>query len=408
MHRPPPPRLGPSLITTKRMLLLALGSVFMAAGNAAQAAESSVTQAPCWAALKAEQQRLQILAADENTEAVKTSRQDLNLSAKSALKSHILLALGLEPSSNLKTLEEALKTFQKSNGLNPTGAADARTVHALLPWSTQYRKALLEQALLQCQVVQDKLQRDKPARFIEVNLASQQAVAYELNAQSQRYEPAVQTAVIVGKPTTKTPLSDFQIWAVKFNPGWTPTPNILKRSAFKADGLDRKWIESHNIQIRDKDGELVDPDFVNPYNYHDFRYFEPPSDKAALGALKLETTSDQDIYMHDTPEKNKFSWNVRLASSGCIRVQHIEPLAKWVFETHKDSERAQLFSKTLAKEKNVIKKTPSPVPVYLTYRLVQSQPGLPVQYLPDVYQRVAGLNPSVQTAQPSVQKQNGL
>lgn len=298
---------------------------------------------------------------------------------------------GLAPDGRYdQELEQAVAQYQAQLGFTPTGALDRATLMNLLPLSARYQARVAEHAAAQCRRVNLELARANPERFIEVNLASQVLTAYQRDAEGVA-SPVLVSRVIAGAVGTRTPLVDFSLWGLKFNPGWTPTPNILSRNIVKGGAVNRRWLASHNMRITNAQGQSVPVGEVTSRNWRQFRYSEPAGPGAALGAWKFETTSTQNIYLHDTPEKPKFERNERLASSGCVRVQDIEALARWAFDaTVEGSTQDRLFGQLSASGKNVIKKLPAPIPVYLTYRLVDiGEEGQAVFY-PDSYGQLPG------------------
>lgn len=289
-----------------------------------------------------------------------------------------------------ESLTRAIAQYQAQLGFTPTGVVDSPTLVNLLDLSASYRAKVAEQTAAQCRRVNQELARTRPARFVEVNIASQTLVAYERDAAGVAIE-VLRSRVVAGAVGTKTPLDDFSMWALKFNPGWTPTPNILGRNVVKGGAVNHRWLKSHNMRITNSAGQVVSSGAVTASNWRQFRFSEPSGPRAALGAWKFETTSTQNIYLHDTPEKPKFERNERLASSGCIRVQDIEALARWAYDaTEENTPQSKAFDQLSDKGNNTIKRLAAPIPVFLTYRLVDlDEQGQPV-YFADGYGRGPG------------------
>ena len=49
-----------------------------------------------------------------------------------------------------------------------------------------------------------------------------------------------------------------------------------------------------------------------------------------MGLLKFTFPNSQDIYLHDTPAKNKFAEADRADSNGCVRVEDAQRFARWL------------------------------------------------------------------------------
>jgi murein L,D-transpeptidase YcbB/YkuD len=176
-----------------------------------------------------------------------------------------------------------------------------------------------------------------PARgkFILVNIPSFELIAF------QDGEPVLRSRVVVGKSAAATPEMLSSMFAIQFNPSWTPTPSMVRN-----EGL----------------------------------HYMPPGPQNPLGRLMFELDNDEFIYLHDTNEKALFNRAQRALSHGCVRVEQARPLAAWslgVSEQEIDSmvSRGKTFSVPLAEI----------IPVSLAYftRFPDDQ-GHVISY-PDVY-----------------------
>jgi L,D-transpeptidase YcbB len=354
----------------------------------------ALASTPAFAQLQCEQ--LATALADSANQAAQAAAEpldvrvpyDLKRGQSSTLLPMVREALSLPAAGGFDaSLQKAIKDRQDALGFTATGVLDAHTFLNVVPLSPQYQAKVAEATAAQCHRVNEDLAKTMPAKFIEVNVASQTLVAYEFDASGQAVE-VLRSRVVAGAPKTQTPLDDFKLWGLKFNPGWTPTSNILSRNVVKSGSVNKRWLASHQMHITDASGNTVASSNVTASNWKQFRYHQPAGPAAALGVLKFETSSGQNIYMHDTPEKEKFDWNVRLASSGCVRVQEIEQLARWAFDAlEENSTASNAFDKYQETVKNGVKRLPKSIPVYLTYRQVDfSEQNEPVFYA-DGYNR---------------------
>lgn len=125
-----------------------------------------------------------------------------------------------------------------------------------------------------------------PARgkFVLVDVPSYELIAFQDGA------PVLRSRVIVGRPQTPTPALVSSMFAIKFNPDWTPTPEMMR-----TEGL---------------------------------RYM-PPGPNNPLGRILFELDNDQLVYLHDTNQKELFNRAERAFSHGCVRVEQARPLAAW-------------------------------------------------------------------------------
>ena len=146
--------------------------------------------------------------------------------------------------------------------------------------------------------------------------------------------------VIVGKPDFPTPLLAGKIWYVTFNPYWhipadvakrKVAPIVLKRgvsylkaaryqtvAAFggdKEEPIDPSKIDWKAVAAGDTEVHIRQ--LTGPYNM--------------MGKMKFGFVNDYGIFLHDTPHKDLFEKDKRNLSLGCVRVEHPEKLAEWLF-----------------------------------------------------------------------------
>jgi len=127
---------------------------------------------------------------------------------------------------------------------------------------------------------------DIPSRgkFILVNIPSFELVALQDGV------PVLRSRVIVGKPSAATPEMLSSMFAIQFNPSWTPTPAMIRNEAL---------------------------------------HYMPPGPQNPLGRIMFALDNDEFIFLHDTNEKALFNRAQRALSHGCVRVEQARPLAAW-------------------------------------------------------------------------------
>jgi len=176
-----------------------------------------------------------------------------------------------------------------------------------------------------------------PARgkFILVNIPSYELIAFQDGA------PVIRSKVVVGAPATSTPELLSNMYAIKYNPDWTPTPSIIRNEASE---------------------------------------YIPSGPRSPLGRLKLELDNDQAIYLHDTPQKSYFGRTKRALSHGCVRVQQVRELAAWA-----DGVSVDEIDQRIRTGRMYTERLPEEIPVYIGYYTrFPDEFGQPVDY-PDVY-----------------------
>ena len=182
------------------------------------------------------------------------------------------------------------------------------------------------------------LPRDLGSKYIIVNVPGFHATLVEngVNRWKQR--------AIAGATKTPTPQLSAMAVGVMLNPWWEVPPSITREVAGKK-GF---------VALRGKDGKVQ-------------RWRQPPGPANALGQVKFVMYNPQNIYLHDTNARSRFSGRMRALSHGCIRTENIMDLATELLgddggEWTPAKIQAQLASgKT--KQANFVK----PVPVYIVY-----------------------------------------
>jgi hypothetical protein len=168
-----------------------------------------------------------------------------------------------------------------------------------------------------------------------VNIPSYELIAFQDGA------PVIRSKVVVGSAGTSTPELMSNMYAIKYNPDWTPTPSIVRNEA---------------------------------------SVYVPSGPRSPLGRLKLELDNDQAIYLHDTPQKSYFGREKRALSHGCVRVEQVRQVAAWADEVSVDEIDQRIRAGRMYTER-----LPEEIPVYIGYFThFPNEFGQAVDY-PDVY-----------------------
>ena len=266
---------------------------------------------------------------------------------------------------------------QELLGFNVTKTLDYNTWFATYPQPVKWQEDIINESLIQWQNILNKQTLKNTSRFIVVNIPTMTLNAYDWNGTDAT--EILSSKVVVGKVNSKTPPDDFSIWGLKYNPTWTPTPNMLKRNVFTANGINTQWLSSHRVKALNSQGQEIPYSAITKSD--NIRFVQPAGNNNALGILKFETNSKENIYLHDTNEKSLFSHNTRAYSAGCIRVESFENLAQWVAQIDEDTLSSKLKNKNTR-----IEKITNEIPVYFTYSQVYFIQGEPV-FAPDIYKQ---------------------
>ncbi|WP_294074900.1 L,D-transpeptidase family protein [Sphingomonas sp.] len=214
-------------------------------------------------------------------------------------------------------------------------------------------------------------------RFIVVDSGSQLLTMYENG------HPVDSMKVVSGKPELPTPLIASIMSYIVYNPYWNvpdhlvrkvTAPNVLKEGDAYLKRQGYKVMADWTVDSAVVPWTQIDWKGVLAGNVH-IRVRQDPGPKNSMGRLKFPFPNGEDIYLHDSPEREYFDKNARSLSNGCVRLQDARRLGRWLLgqEPAAPSQDAE-----------VQVQLPRGVPVYVTYITAQVQNGQ-IAYLPDVY-----------------------
>ena len=289
-------------------------------------------------------------------------------------------------------MEEAVRHFQARNGLIPTGDLldnslaknGTRTINALnVPASSRLKQLKANLTRIQ------SFAKTAKQRYVMVNIPAQEIEAVDGGKVDLRL------VGVVGKPDRPSPLLNSAINQLKFNPDWTVPPTVLKEDLVpKGRDMARKSqdvLVKYEIDAYDGSGRKLDSSKINWSSdaVLGYRYVQRPGVDNPLGFVKIDFPSPHSVYMHDTPSPRLFEKTYRAASSGCIRVQHVERLAAWLLRDNGWGLQQVMSMKENGKSENVsLKKS---VPLYWVYITAWATDDGTVHFRRDLYKKDASL-----------------
>jgi len=165
--------------------------------------------------------------------------------------------------------------------------------------------------------------------------------------------------VIVGKTSTPTPVFSTLVTGVTINPWWNIPASI----------------------VREKGGRFPSG---QGYVRSGGQWRQKPGPNNALGQMKLVMPNPFGVYMHDTPNQNLFSRDVRAFSHGCIRTKDALGFAATLLEESRS--RAEVDAAVKSRQ-TVTFNLRRPLLVYVTYFTVAPAPDGTISFRPDIYRR---------------------
>ncbi|MCX0502070.1 L,D-transpeptidase [Erwinia billingiae] len=224
-------------------------------------------------------------------------------------------------------LVEAVKRFQRWQGLEPDGAIGPRT-REWLNVSPQLRASLLALNIQRLRLLPDDMHNG-----IMVNIPNYSLIYYLNGSQ------ILASRVIVGRPDRKTPLMRSALNNVVLNPPWNVPTTLVRQDIVPKVKQDPAYLYKHNYTLLSgwsNDAEVIDPSMIDwrmvsaasfPY-----RIRQAPGATNSLGRYKFNMPSSDAIYLHDTPNHNLFQKDIRALSSGCVRVNKASDLANLLLQ----------------------------------------------------------------------------
>lgn len=218
--------------------------------------------------------------------------------------------------------EDAVKRYQRNLGLAVSGKADAATI-AELNVSADVRLRTISVNIPRLAVYQQGL----GDRYLMVNIPAQQLESVNGGHVYSRQN------VIVGRPERPTPVVMTPLATVKFNPYWNAPVSIVERDIIPKMKSGPQVLQAMNMKVfKGIGGPEVDPKSIDWSRAipDDYQFRQEPGPENAMKTAKIEFVSPFGIYLHDTPEPQLFKTSNRFYSSGCIRVENMPLLVRWV------------------------------------------------------------------------------
>ncbi|NHB91649.1 L,D-transpeptidase [Photorhabdus cinerea] len=275
-------------------------------------------------------------------------------------------------------LVDAVRNFQQWQGLAPDGVIGKRT-RDWLNTSPQDRAGLMALNIQRLRIIPDHV-----STGIMVNIPDY-SLQYYLNDQE-----VLNSKVIVGRPSRKTPIMSNILNNVVINPPWS-VPTSLARKDIAPRGVnDPGYFQRRGYVIFSSwraDASVIDPysidwNVITPANFP-YRIWQAPGTANSLGRYKFNMPNSDAIYLHDTPNHSLFNKDIRAISSGCVRVNKASELASMLLGDAGWTQNR--VSNTLKQGKTAYVNIPQRIPVYLYYLTAWVDELGVAQYRTDIY-----------------------
>lgn len=276
--------------------------------------------------------------------------------------------------------EAALIDFQEHNGLEPDGVVGPDTIDAL--------NVTAEEKLGRIDANLERW-RWAPADFgathVRVNIPAFHVEGF------QNGVPTIEMRTIVGLRSRQTPVFSDSIEHIIVNPRWYVPESILVRDKLEDIRNDPDFIANGGYFVLDREtGDRVEQDRIN---WHAegvadrYRLVQHPGSHNALGSVKIIFPNRFSVYMHDTPTRSLFAPAIRAYSSGCIRLERAEDMARWVVRASGAHDSIAAMDEAWGSGAHVRIDLERPIPAHIVYYSVEMDDEGDVVFHRDIYNR---------------------
>jgi murein L,D-transpeptidase YcbB/YkuD len=274
-------------------------------------------------------------------------------------------------------VEAAVRRFQVRHGLVATGIVDKITFDVMnVP--ADVRLSQLETNLVRLRSMSGHL----GDRYIFVNIPGAEMEMVEGGRVVERHN------AVVGKIDRQTPVLTSKVSEINFNPYWHVPVSIIRKDLIPKMRTDPTYLAQNHIRIYDRKGQEVAPEMIDWQTDQGMQYQfrQDPGDGNAMAQVKISFPNQYDVYMHDTPFKDLFGDNDRFYSSGCMRIQNIQSVIKWVLrDTPNWNEDA--IENALATGNRIDAKVKGAIQIYTNYITAWATRDGGAQFRDDIYSR---------------------
>lgn len=277
-------------------------------------------------------------------------------------------------------LVDAVRNFQKRDGLLVNGRIDAKTVAELnVPLARRVRQ--MELTLERWRWLPQEYQNSP----IIVNIPE-----FQLRAYDDQFHVAVTMKVVVGKALGHgTPVFMDQMRSIIFRPYWNVPQSIVRTEILPELERNSNYLAKEDMEIVDKHenvirADSVSDDIVEQLKEGRLSLRQRPGPKNSLGLIKFVFPNQFDVYMHDTPATELFSESRRDFSHGCIRLEKPAELAAWVLRNNPGWTLDRIRTAMNGSETEAVTLV-HPIPVLIVYgTVIVSEDGM-VHFYDDIY-----------------------
>ena len=257
-------------------------------------------------------------------------------------------------------LVQAVMRAQKRYGLQDDGVVNAATLASLnKPINLRIDQVLANMERWRW------LPPVLPVDRIQVNIAAAVLTVFHSDT------PTLSMRAVTGRPGDETPMLQSRVESIVFNPPWNVPSTIAAKELWPKERANPGYFASHDFM-------------VVPTGDGGSRLVQRAGPQAALGKIKFDFPNPYGVYLHDTPTQSTFSRFGRLASHGCVRLQHPLILANALLQGDQ-TWTPETVDATLAAGKTVRASLSQPIAVFLFYWTAYMGPDGMMNFRNDPY-----------------------
>ena len=273
-------------------------------------------------------------------------------------------------------VDAAVRRFQIRHGLRPDGVVDETVLDVMnVPIETRINQLNIN--LVRIRSAGTNL----GDRYIFMNIPAAELQMVEFGRVVERHN------AVVGKIDRQTPVLTSQVREINFHPYWHVPVSIIRKDLIPKMQTEPDYLAKNHIRIFDNRGQEVPAESIdwNSAQAMQYQFRQDPGGDNAMSTVKVTFPNSHDVYMHDTPFKDLFGDNNRFYSSGCMRIQNISGLVKWLL---RDSGwNPQQVEDAIANGQRLDAKVKGTVGVYTNYVTAWATRDGVVQFRDDIYNR---------------------
>jgi L,D-transpeptidase YcbB len=229
--------------------------------------------------------------------------------------------------------------------------------------------------------------REQSPHVILVNIPSASLVVYA------GYNTVLQSKIIVGKASTRTPVFATKVDEVVMYPYWMVPKSIATKELLPHIKRNINYLNTNGFQVVNLQGKVMNPASINWQALHagNFPYILRQSTGCdnSLGIVKLNFYSPFGVYLHDTPTKSLFKSNRRFYSHGCMRVEKAMQLAHLLLKDNTIAVDTIEEKGCLRNQKPIPVAVTEKMPLFVLYNTAWVDSTGAVQFYPDIYKKFA-------------------